>query len=371
MANKPVKIRRNTSISGKKYKRKTTAKKIFGMLFALGALLALGFFGAPAVVQMINDIKDRPQTVISEPPAEPTPTPGEIVEPTTNPGDVQNDIVQQTKVCAYVDAYSLSDETLIAQKAEELKQKGVHYAVVTLKNQDGLLHYESKTEIGLQAKHNQIIDVEKAVEIFGRNDIAVVAEIYTFRDKTTPTIDRTTAVKYQGTDMNWLDSSKELGGKPWANPASSTMQQYIMDIVQEINTLYGIENFIFSGTHLPTGYSLDKRDFGVSDAALQAQLQGFIDMMENKVAAFGGDAFFVFDLAAVNGGDVAKYMVAPQRLGAANIILTGSGEDFASADIAAVSEKLKEDFDVEKLVFRNTDGDISGLVTDGDDYFIN
>ena len=370
MGNRPVKIKRNTSISGKKYSRKRAAKKVFSIIFALAALLALGFFGAPAVVEMLNNMGEKQQHTISEPPAEPTPTPGEVVEPTTNPGDVENDIVEKTMLCSMVDVNSLANEAAITQQAASLKDKGVSYAVITLKNKDGFVHYDSKTTIGSQAKHKQQIDVAKVVEIFGQHDITVVANIYTFMDKTAPDIDRSTAVLYVGTDYKWLDSSKELGGKAWANPASSTMQQYIGDIVQEIKTEFGIKNFIFSGVQLPTGYSLDKRDFGVSESALQAQLQGFIDTMENKVAAFGGDAFFAFDLAAVNGGDVAKYIVAPQRLGAANMVLEGTAEDFAAADLAVISKKLKNDYSVEMLIYRNTEGSMDNPVPDGDDYFV-
>jgi len=370
MANKPIKIKRNTSLSGKKYSRKRTAKKVFSIVFAFGALLALGFFGAPAVVEMIGSIKDRPAPVISQPPAQPTPTPGEEIEPTANPGDVQNDIVQTTKVVSKVEVYSLTSEAAIKQQAAELKAKGVDYAVITLKNADGFIDYDTKTAIGSQAKHNQLIDVKMVVDIFAQQDITVVANLYAFQDKNAPVIDRTTAVKYQGTDMNWLDTSKELGGKPWANPASSVMQQYIDELVQEIKTQFGIRDFIFSAVQLPTGYSLDKRDFGVSESALQAQLQGFIDTMENKVAAFGGDAFFEFDIAAVNGGDVSKYIVAPQRLGAANLVLTGTQADYDAADLAAISAKLKNDYMVEMVIFRNTEGSVTDNVPDGDDYFV-
>ena len=370
MARKPVKIKRNTSISGKKYHRKAAAKKALSILFALGALLALGFFGAPAVAEMIQNIKDRPQQIITEPSAQPTATPGEIVEPTTNPGDVKTDILQQTNVCSIVDVKNLLTEDAIRKQAAVLKEKDVDFAVVTLKDKDGAVWYTSATEIGAQAVSKQTVDVKKVVEIFAENDINVVANVYTFMDKTAPDINRDTAVLYVGTDYKWLDTSKEFGGKAWANPASSAMQQYLYDLVQEIKTELGIKYFIFSGTQLPTGYSLDKRDFGVSDAALQAQLQGFIGTMQSKVAAFGGDAFFEFDLTAINGGDVAKYMVAPQRLGAVNIVVSGTTEEFAAADMAAVSRKLKEDFNVEKLVFRCTDGNLTDTIPEADDYFV-
>lgn len=370
MANKPMKIKRNASVAGRKYKRTIAAKKILALLFALAGLIAIGYFGAPAVVEFVNGLGENNDIVINQPSAEPTPTPGEIVEPTTNPGDVRTDVTEKTGVYALVDVYSLTSDGGIEAAVADCAAKGVTHAVVTLKNADGFLHYESGTTIGTQAKHNQTIDVKKVVDMFGAKDIEVVANIYAFKDKTTPNIDRSTAVKYVGTDMNWWDNSQEFGGKPWANPASGVMQQYIADLVQEIKTDFGINDFMFSAVQLPEGYSLDKRDFGVSESALQAQVQGFIDNMEAKVAAFGGDAFFAFDIAAANGGDVAKYIVAPQRLGAANLALVGTAADFETADLESLSAKLKEDFSVEKIVFWNTEAALDGKAPETDSYFI-
>ena len=89
--------------------------------------------------------------------------------------------------------------------------------------------------------------------------------------------------------------------------------------------------------------------------ALQAQLQGFISTMQSRVAAFGGDAFFEFDLAAINGGDVAKYIVAPQRYGIANIVATGTTEEFALHGENALAS-LEKDENVERIVVWNTQG---------------
>jgi hypothetical protein len=221
-----------------------------------------------------------------------------------------------------------------------------------------------------QINEAQLREQDRVFGAFKANGIDVTAQVYAFMDKIAPSADVSTAVMYKGSTYRWFDSDPALGGKPWANPASGVMQQYLYDLVQEIKTQFGIKYFIFSGTQLPTGYSLDKRDFGVSEAALQAQLQGFISSMQSKVAAFGGDAFFEFDLGAINGGDVAKYMVAPQRLGAANIVVSGTAEDYLAADIAQISRKLKEDFEVEKLAFRCTDGNLTDTVPDDDDYFV-
>ena len=366
MAKKPMKIKRNVSVAGRRHKRTIAAKKVLTVLFALAGLVAIGFFGAPAVIEFVNGLGEKDDIVISQPEA----TPESVVEPTANPGDVQTDITEKTGVYAAVSVYKLTSDAGIDAAVADLASAGVTHAVITLKNQDGLLHYESATEIGSQAKHNQTIDVKKVVDAFAAKNIAVVAEIYCFMDKMAPDIDRSTAVLYAGGDYRWYDNDPNLGGKPWANPASSTMQQYIAGLVQEIKTQYGIKNFIFSAVQLPEGYSLDKRDFGVGMSSVQAQMQGFIDSMEAKVAAFGGDAFFAFDIAAANGGDVAKYIVAPQRLGAVNMVLTGTQADFDGVDLDVLSAKLKNDFSVEKLVFCNTDATLENIVPKTDSYFV-
>ncbi|MBQ5781756.1 MAG: hypothetical protein IIV99_00010 [Oscillospiraceae bacterium] len=357
MANKPVKIKRNTSVSGKKWQRRMAAKKLLAVLLVLGALLAIGFFGAPAVVEMLGNM-GQPDSESIAPPAEPTPTPTPENTDSSSDSETVQEVVETQQVYAALTYADLANEAAMQQKAQQLAAKGVTRATVALKDRDGLVHFDTQTAIGAQAKATSLVDVKLAVKVFAQQDITLVAEIYTFMDKNAPVIDRTTAVKYVGSDFNWLDSSKEFGGKPWANPASSTMQQYIGDLVGEIHKL-GVDNFIFSAVQLPTGYSLDKRDFGVSESALEAQLQGFINDMENKVAAFGGDAFFAFDVTAANGGDVAKYIVAPQRLGAANMVLVGKNEDFEGVDIDALGKKLKDGFNVEKLLWWNTEADVS------------
>ena len=170
--------------------------------------------------------------------------------------------------------------------------------------------------------------------------------------------DRTTAVKYQGTDMNWFDNDPNAGGEPWANPASVTMQNYIYDVVKELGAM-GVKDFIISGVQLPTGYSLEYRDFGVTNDQLQAQLQGFINTIQSRVAANGGDAYLAYDLTALNSGDVAKYIIAPQRYQASNVVLVGKNADFENGAADAVIAKFASDSAVEVLVLWNTEASLA------------
>ena len=367
MAKKPIKIKRNNSISGKRRQRNVVVKKVLSLIFAAGALFAIGFLGAPAVVEMANNMsKPKPQNtpsptpVVTAPPVE--------TQPTTNPSDIQIDTTKEKFVYGLADQSALYSEDAFKAAVDTLKAKGVDNVVVTLKDQQGLVWFDTQTEIGQKAKSSTLADVKRLAEICEEKDVAFTVQLYVFQDRITPTINRDTAVKYKGTDMNWLDSSKELGGKPWANPASSVMQEYIFALVKELVDM-GAKDFIFSGVQLPTGYSLEMRDFGVSDAQLQAQLQGFINTLSSKVAAKGGEAYFVFDIKAISGADVAKYIVAPQRYGAENIVAAGTAEEFAANGESAVAA-LGKDENVERVVVWNTDGSAETDPKTDNGYFV-
>ena len=352
MANRPIKIKRNNSISGKRRQRNTVIKKVLSLVFALGALLAIGFFGAPAVMEMADNMsKPKPQNTPSPTPAVTAPVEN---QPTANPSDVQVDITKEKFVYGALEQSALYSEETLKAAVAALKAKGVDNVVATLKDPQGLVWFDTKTEIGSGAKASTLADVERLVKICEENGVEFTAQLYVFHDRIAPTISRETAVKYKGTDMNWLDTSKELGGKPWANPASSVMQQYIYDLAKELGDM-GVEHFIFSGVQLPTGYSLEMRDFGVNDTQLQAQMQGFINTLTSKVDAVGGEAYFAFDVAAISGSDVAKYIVAPQRYGTANIVAAGTAEELALHGETAVAS-LTKDENVERIVVWNTDG---------------
>ncbi len=350
MADKPIKIKRNGSISGRRRQRNSIIKKIISVVFALAALLAIGFLGAPAIMEMVENI-NHPQSQPSQP-SETQPVQPPETQPSADPSDVQIDSVEKY-IYGVLEQNSLVSESEISAAIDKLKQKGVDNVVVTLKDKQGLVWFDTQTEIGMQAKAKTLVDIKRLVEICAEKDVSVTAQLYVFCDKTAPTINRDTAVKYKGTDMNWLDTSKEFGGKPWANPASSVMQEYIYTLTDEISAK-GIKDFIFSGVQLPVGYSLDMRDFGASESQLQAQIQGFINTVSGKAEAKGGNAYFAFDAAAISGADVEKYIIQPQRYGVENIVVFGSAEELEKYGNSALAS-LKGNSDVERVVVWSTD----------------
>ncbi|MEG2928302.1 MAG: putative glycoside hydrolase [Oscillospiraceae bacterium] len=374
MAKKQMKIKRYSTSMGSGYQQKQAVKKLFGVVLTLAALLCVGYFGAPIVMNGMGGLFKGSGTD-KNPPTIVQPTPS----PTSNSGDVSSNsesvpletILPAVKTNVYCEVLpsEIATKAGIEKKAEELKAKGVTTAVITLKNPEGKLSFKSETEVGKQVPGAIILDLKLVADTFKAKGISSCANVYTFMDRMAPTLDRKMAVKYVGTDYTWLDSAKELGGKPWANPASAEMQKYIYDITDEILSA-GFKEIIYSAVQLPTGYSLDKRDFGATNDQLLAQLKGFINTVQTRVCAYGASAVFAFDFASANGGDCAKYIVSPTRLGAANIILTGKQNDINLQDAETLARKLKNGEDAERVSLWVTDGELELTPKGLDGYFV-
>ncbi|MEG1050063.1 MAG: putative glycoside hydrolase, partial [Oscillospiraceae bacterium] len=337
MAKKQMKIKRYSTNMGSGYQRKKMIKGIIGLSLALAVLLGAGYLAAPFIIDGIADFK-LSGTQSGEGNPSPTPTATPPTQEETPPQPVVPTV--QTSIYCEVLPKELITKASIEKTAEQLKAKGANTAVITLKNAEGKLFFPSATDLGKQAAGEISLDLKLVADTFKASGITCCANVYTFMDRIAPTLDRTMAVKYVGTDYTWLDNAKELGGKPWANPASVKMQEYIYAITDEILSA-GFKEIIYSAVQLPTGYSLDKRDFGATNDQLLAQIKGFITTVQTRVSSFGAQADFAFDFASANGGDSAKYLVSPTRLGAANIILTGKQNDISLQDSEALARKLK------------------------------
>lgn len=365
MGNRPIKIKRNSSVSGKKRQRMALIKRVLGIAFAVAGLFAIGFFGAPAVMELITNLTVKnSHSIQSQIEAQPTPSPQE----STNPSDeVVN--TEENSVYANVAQTSLLTEEAIRQTAQQLKNENVDTAVVTLKDNRGYIYYNTQTEIGKNALSTTILDVKTIDSIFEEYGISLAVRLYAFEDSMALVTNRDVAVKYIGTDYIWLDTSEELGGKPWANPANSDMQDYMYALAQEVIDL-GADKLIFASVQLPTGYSLDKRDFGVSEDQLKAQLQGFIKTMQTKTSAKSVTSFFEFDINGILGVDYAQYMMLPQQLGASNIIVTGTAEKFEGQNLKQIADNLKNNYDAENVGFYITDGTLTQETAADNSYFV-
>ena len=108
MAKKPIKIKRNNSISGKRRQRNYVVKKVLSLVFAAAALLAIGFMGAPAIAEMAENMsKPKPQNTPSPTPVVTAPA---ETQPTTDPSDIQIDTTKEKFVYGMVEQTALYSE---------------------------------------------------------------------------------------------------------------------------------------------------------------------------------------------------------------------------------------------------------------------
>lgn len=388
---KPIKIKRHKNVMSKGVG--STLKSIFTMALGIVLVIAIGFMLGKPVLSFFENINDKANSIqSSEDSSQPTsedidnenttdegnsePTDESQTQEGEDTGENDNilpDITDDetlSKKYFYTSSNGLTTSEQIDSEIKTAKEKGATHFVFDLKNADGKILYATENEYGKQLLSNIQIDVKLIVEKCKSNGIIPVARIYTFMDKELSNIVRETAVMYTGTETRWLDSSIALGGKPWSNPANKIVQEYITSITNEILSL-GVKDIIFAGYTTPTGYSLDKRDFGASMDQVLANMTSLMNTLKAKISSEGGHAVWEIEYSAIMpDGNYAQYIVHPYQLGADNIIVTAKGNDI---DVRLVSEQLLGDSksnDIDITLWL-TDGVNSDLTHSMKNYFVN
>lgn len=334
---KPVKIKRYKNSMGSSAVTAHKVKQLLPIVAAVLAIVLVGFLLGKPVLNMLSgagksDSSSSSQIIDTSSKLEDSSVQTDVSQPSS---DVQSDnpqpeIVQpvaKTRIYYYADTSALSTEAGVDGVIAQMKSKGATHLVFDVKNQDGNLLYASANQYGSQLVADKTVDIKALVSKLSQNGITPVARMYTFMDKLISNVERSTAVMYQGTDTRWLDSSAALGGKAWANPASQIMRDYIISLTDEVMSL-GIKEIVYAGFHTPTGYSLDKRDFGATMDQVLASMRSLYNTLEAKVSAKGGRCSLQVEYSALMPeGNYSHYIVHPYQLGAENIIITAKGGD--------------------------------------------
>ena len=353
---KPVKIKRYKNSMGTSAVTAHKVKQLLPIVAAVLAIVLVGFLLGKPVLNMLSgagkgDSSSSSQIVDTSSKLEDSSVRTDVSQPSS---DVQSDnpqpeVIQpvaKTRIYYYADTSALSTEAGIDGVIAQMKSKGATHLVFDIKNQDGNLLYASADQYGSQLIADKTVDIKALVSKLSQNGITPVARMYTFMDKLISNVERSTAVMYQGTDTRWLDSSAALGGKAWANPASQIMRDYIISLTDEVMSL-GIKEIVYAGFHTPTGYSLDKRDFGATMDQVLASMRSLYNTLEAKVSAKGGRCSLQVEYSALMPeGNYSHYIVHPYQLGAENIIITAKGGD---TDVQQAVSQLAGATDAEEI----------------------
>ena len=353
---KPVKIKRYKNSMGSSAVTTHKVKQLLPIVAAVLAIVLVGFLLGKPVLNMLSgagksDSSSSSQIVDTSSKREDSSVQTDVSQPSSDAesDNPQPEIVQpvaKTRIYYYADTSALSTEAGIDGVIAQMKSKGATHLVFDIKNQDGNLLYASADQYGSQLVADKTVDIKALVSKLSQNGITPVARMYTFMDKLISNVERSTAVMYQGTDTRWLDSSAALGGKAWANPASQIMRDYIISLTDEVMSL-GIKEIVYAGFHTPTGYSLDKRDFGATMDQVLASMRSLYNTLEAKVSAKGGRCSLQVEYSALMPeGNYSHYIVHPYQLGAENIIITAKGGD---TDVQQAVSQLAGATDAEEI----------------------
>ena len=178
-----------------------------------------------------------------------------------NPGTTDEPTAEQTALpesCAVLDTAVLYDMAALENRLSALAAKGYTGAVFTLKDEDGLVLYQSALEdvTGNTAQTAQRYDLPAVIAKIKAAGLTPVGRLWAFDDHTAGRKLTDATVKYNYTETNWIHNDKEAGGHTWLNPMSERAQGYILSLLGETAD-NGLEVLILEGVQFPTGYSLN------------------------------------------------------------------------------------------------------------------
>ena len=385
---KPIKIKRYKNSMGTSTNATYKVKRVVPVVAGIVVIVLAGFLLGKPIMNMLSGT--------SEPSSKPADTSSktEVSQPQdTNQGAPDNNqsvssenissdatssenvtdtplVVEKNRVYYYVDSAALSTAVGLDGVIANAKTAGATHLVFDVKNQDGTVMYLSQNQYAMQLKSDKAYDLKAVCEKLSANGITPVARMYTFMDKMISTVERSTAVMYQGTDTRWLDSSAALGGKAWANPASKIMQEYITALTDEVMSM-GVKEIIFAGFHTPTGYSLDKRDFGASIEQVLAEMKSLYRTLEGKISAKGGRCSMQVEYTALMPeGNYSHYIVHPYQIGVSNVVITTKGADLDAVQVASVLDTAASTEEISSATLWITDNVNTQSLPQTTDYFV-
>lgn len=288
MARKPHKIKRYKSISkSDSYGRTVRRKVILGALAAF-LLFLLGWMLYQPVYDFLTgglaeQLEKRPPASSGASSDAPDPAESQPEEPPL-PAEPE----PEAGFRALYLPVSLLHTSTLEPLLSTMKAAGLDAALIELKGTDGRLIYQSAVPdaVSIGAVSEQPVDLSALLAMLKAQGIRPIARIHAFRDPLAGGRIADAGVKYQQTQMLWLDNSKENGGKPWLNPYSSQAQNYVTALALEAANL-GFEHIILDSFHFPVGYGLHLAGYGeaAGSTAKNAVLRQYADALRTTLAA--------------------------------------------------------------------------------------
>lgn len=327
--NKPVKIKRyKRSFTNSDTKRK--AVKWLCFILALAVLFLCGFLFAKPIIDAASGFwysVINPKNKPDESQSASLPVDSSLSQSSDSTVDSSAEITPQTELFSqnakwqFVSAGALSSQQSIESTADKLKENGIDYAVITIKDTTGTVYCDSGVDLAKGAVSETAFDAKAVTEAFISRGVQPIAYITAYQDSAAAYSDRDMAVKYLNEDTMWLDSSLELGGKPWLNPYSEKAAQYIADLTKEAAD-NGFVGVVVSKLQFPSGYSTESCYYSGADDRTKSQVLADTVALLQQTARNGGAELWVeIPATAVLGNQANTYGEQPFGMGIDNLFV--------------------------------------------------
>ncbi len=233
---------------------------------------------------------------------------------------------------AYLPASAVRSTSSIDTLISQLQALDINNVVLELKDEDGVIYYDSKVETAVNAGviSSNPIDLPAVIERFTASGITVTAKLHAFQDDPGAkylgalTGSSDAVVRYKGdTSYVWLDRAEYDGGKRWLNPYSDAAQKYITDLSEELVSL-GCTGVMLDSVQFPSGQALNMTDYGskANTMTKQEALKGFITSLQQDLGEQDAKLLVQVPAMAAIEEQADQYGGSVLALGAQNLALT-------------------------------------------------
>lgn len=297
---KPRKIKRYTRIyRTRKQVRRASALKIVILVLVLAALVFVGYSVAGPVMDFFSG--NMKPSVSSESLDD---SASDLLSSSESSSSSSEPDAEKTLVAVTVPSATLRDTAAFEGFLQQAKQQGATAVLIELKNEDGILQYRSSVPQAATygAVAADAVDLAPLMQIAQQQDIAVIAKLNAFKDKTAPNASRDNGYLYEGSTSAWWDNTPENGGKPWLNPYKQAACDYLIALQNELADA-GITQLVWDKVEFPEVSRLSSADFGpeAEGVSQQQALENFVQRSSSEAAQRGMKVWVSYPASAAFG----------------------------------------------------------------------
>ncbi|MDD2361723.1 MAG: putative glycoside hydrolase [Oscillospiraceae bacterium] len=244
--------RRGSGVFNKNARKKAILKNIGLVCLAL-LMIPAGFLAAKFIME---DNPDSQTELTSAVNADPSSNPSAAV---TTPATTVKPIPatpQGSLRTFYLPFSRLTQADFPDAVLDDATAAGFNAVLFDLKDDKGVLHYDSQTQSAQQSKaaSDNAVTTQELKEILQKLEgkgFTAIGRIFAFRDPTAPSNLPSAKITLEDyPTYTWLDNSRDKGGKPWLNPYAPDAHNYIIGIAKELSDI-GFTSIMLDGVQFP------------------------------------------------------------------------------------------------------------------------